>query len=64
MLRHKVLFGSDYPVIAPDRWIDSFESLSMRDEVVPLIMKQNAIGVLGLGLTARAPAPSAAGARR
>ncbi len=50
MLRHKVLFGSDYPVITPDRWIESFRTLDIRPEVAPLIMKQNAIGVLGLGL--------------
>ena len=48
MLRHKVLFGSDYPVIAPDRWISSFETLDMKPEVVPLIMKENAVRVLGL----------------
>lgn len=47
-LRHKVLFGSDYPVISPDRWMASFAELDMRDEVLPLIMKQNAIDVLGL----------------
>ena len=49
LLRHKVLFGSDYPVLSPDRWMTSFESdLEIKPEVVPLVMKQNAIGVLGL----------------
>lgn len=48
-LRHKVLFGSDYPVISPDRWMASFADLDMKPEVLPLIMKQNAINVLGLG---------------
>jgi hypothetical protein len=48
MLRHKVLFGSDYPVITPDRWIDSFDALDIRPEVRPLVMKENAIRVLGL----------------
>ena len=47
-LRHKVLFGSDYPVISPDRWIASFDDLEIKPEVRPLIMKQNAIEVLGL----------------
>ena len=47
-LRRKVLFGSDYPVISPDRWIASFDELDMKPEVRPLIMKQNAVDVLGL----------------
>ncbi len=50
MLRHKVLFGSDYPVLSPDRWMASFETdLDIKPEVRPLIMKDNAITVLGLG---------------
>ena len=48
MLRHKVLFGSDHPVITPDRWIESFDTLDIRPEVRALVMKDNAIGVLGL----------------
>lgn len=47
-LRRKVLFGSDYPVISPDRWIASFDELEIKPEVRPLIMKENAIDVLGL----------------
>ena len=47
-LRRKVLFGSDYPVISPDRWMASFDDLDIKPEVKPLIMKDNAIGVLGL----------------
>ncbi|TDB91232.1 amidohydrolase family protein, partial [Actinomadura sp. 7K534] len=48
LLKHKVLFGSDYPVISPDRWIAAFDKLEIKDEVRPLIMKENAIGLLGL----------------
>ncbi|WP_165970427.1 amidohydrolase family protein [Actinomadura sp. 6K520] len=48
LLKHKVLFGSDYPVLSPDRWIAAFDKLEIRDEVRPLIMKENAIGLLGL----------------
>ena len=48
LLRHKMLFGSDYPVITPDRWIADFERLEIRDEVRPLIMKENAVKLLGL----------------
>ncbi len=48
-LRHKTLFGSDFPVITPDRWTASFDELGLKDEVRPLIMKDNAARLLGLG---------------
>lgn len=48
MLKHKVLFGSDYPVLSPDRWIASFDELEIRPDVRPLIMKENAARVLNL----------------
>ena len=48
LLKHKVLFGSDYPVLTPDRWLDDFAGLDLKDEVRPLILKQNAITALGL----------------
>jgi hypothetical protein len=47
-LREKVLFGSDYPVIAPDRWLADFEKLEIKDEVRPLVLKENAARLLGL----------------
>ena len=47
-LRHKVLFGSDYPVISPDRWKASFADLDVKDDVRPLVMKHNAVAMLGL----------------
>jgi predicted TIM-barrel fold metal-dependent hydrolase len=48
LLKTKVLFGSDYPLLTPDRWLADFEKLPIRDEVRPLILKQNAIKVFGL----------------
>ena len=48
LLKRKVMFGSDYPLIAPDRWLDDFAALDLKDEVRPLILKQNAIRVLRL----------------
>jgi predicted TIM-barrel fold metal-dependent hydrolase len=47
-LRHKVLFGSDYPLLTPHRWLADFAELDLKDEVRPLILKENAIRVLGL----------------
>jgi predicted TIM-barrel fold metal-dependent hydrolase len=48
LLRHKVLFGSDYPVITPDRWRADFDRLEIKDDVRPLILKDNAVRMLGL----------------
>jgi hypothetical protein len=48
LLKHKMLFGSDYPLIAPDRWLADFEKIAIRDEVRPLILKENAVRMLGL----------------
>ncbi len=48
LLKHKVLFGTDYPLITPDRWMADFAKLDIRDEVRPLIMKANACRLLSL----------------
>ena len=47
-LKHKVLFGSDYPVLTPDRWLRDFAALPIKDEVRPLILKENAVRLFGL----------------
>ncbi len=47
-LRERVLFGSDFPMITPDRWLADFEQADFKDEVRPLILKENAIRLLGL----------------
>jgi predicted TIM-barrel fold metal-dependent hydrolase len=47
-LKDKMLFGSDYPLITPDRWLADFEKLEIRDEVRPLVLKENAIRLFGL----------------
>ncbi|GAA3458110.1 amidohydrolase family protein [Saccharothrix longispora] len=49
LLRHKVLFGSDYPVLTPDRWRADFDALDVKPEVRPLVLKENAVRLLGLG---------------
>ena len=48
MLRKKMLFGSDWPAITPDRWLADFEQAGFRDEVRPLILKENAKRLLKL----------------
>jgi hypothetical protein len=47
-LRDKVLFGSDFPPITPDRWLADFAALEIKPDVRPLILKDNAARVLGL----------------
>jgi uncharacterized protein len=47
-LRDRVLFGSDYPLITPDRWLADFAQADFKDEVRPLILKENAIRLLEL----------------
>jgi predicted TIM-barrel fold metal-dependent hydrolase len=49
LLKHKVLFGSDWPVITPDRWLADFEKIDIKPQVRPLILKDNAVQLLGLG---------------
>jgi predicted TIM-barrel fold metal-dependent hydrolase len=48
LLKHKVLFGSDYPLITPDRWLSDLEKTAIRDDVRPLILKENAVRLFGL----------------
>src|SRR4029079_5293074 len=48
LLKRKVLFGSDFPVITPERWLPDFAQRDLKDEVRPLILKNNALQVLGL----------------
>jgi predicted TIM-barrel fold metal-dependent hydrolase len=49
LLKRKVLFGSDYPLITPDRWMADFAAIGIKDEVRPLILKENAMRLFGLG---------------
>jgi len=48
LLKRKMLFGSDYPAIKPERWISDFEQAGFREEVRPLILKENAARLFGL----------------
>ncbi|MFB8045323.1 amidohydrolase family protein [Streptomyces hydrogenans] len=51
LLQDKVLFGSDYPLLTPDRWLADFAGLPLKDEVRPKILKENAARLLGLTTT-------------
>ncbi|MCH8309838.1 MAG: amidohydrolase [Chloroflexi bacterium] len=47
-LRRKVLFGSDYPYMPPERWLREFAELEIREEARPLILLENARDLLGV----------------
>ena len=48
LLKERVLFGSDYPLITPDRWMKDFREAGFKPEVQPLILKENAARLLKL----------------
>lgn len=48
LLKDKMLFGSDWPAITPDRWLADFAKAPFRDEVRDLILKENARRLLKL----------------
>jgi predicted TIM-barrel fold metal-dependent hydrolase len=53
VLQDKVLFGSDYPVITPDRWLADLEKTAIKPELYPKILKDNAARLLGLAASGR-----------
>ena len=59
LLRNKVMFGSDFPLISPDRWLAEFGKLGIKDEVRPRILQDNAVTALNL----RPPTPDHDGSR-
>jgi uncharacterized protein len=48
LLKRQMLFGSDYPMITPDRWLADFEQLGFDEETTALVLKENAARLLGL----------------
>ncbi|QBR75201.1 amidohydrolase family protein [Microbacterium sediminis] len=49
LIKDRVLFGSDFPLLTPDRWIGDAEKAELfKPEVLPGIMKDNAARLLGL----------------
>ena len=44
----RVLFGSDFPLITPDRWLEDVARADFRDDARSLVLKQNAARLLGL----------------
>ena len=47
-LKNRILFGSDFPLLTPDRWRRDVEQTALKPEVMPGILKDNAVRLLGL----------------
>ncbi len=52
-LRSKALFGTDHPYITLERWRRDFDALDIDPAVLPMILKDNALAVLGVSRTDR-----------
>jgi uncharacterized protein len=48
ILQDKVMFGSDYPVLQPERWLKDFEAIAIKEEVRHKILLENARKLLKL----------------
>ncbi|TNC26876.1 amidohydrolase [Amycolatopsis alkalitolerans] len=48
LLKEKVLFGTDFPMLTPERWLSDLEKTGIREEVKPGLLKDNAVRALGL----------------
>lgn len=48
MLKDRMLFGTDFPLIRPDRWLKDFQEAGFRPENHQRILKDNAVRLLRL----------------
>lgn len=48
LLQDKVMFGSDYPSLQPDRWLAAFDELELKPQVKQKILLENARRLLNL----------------
>lgn len=48
LIPHKFMFGTDYPMLSPVRWLQDFETLRLSSDVKALILRDNARKLLKL----------------
>lgn len=48
LIPEKFLFGTDYPMLSPKRWLTDFETLGIEDDVRRMVLRDNAKRLLGL----------------
>jgi len=58
--RHKVLFGTDWPVIDPERAVAEIDALDLRPEAKAMLMRDNALRVFRLPKSAKVKSRKAA----
>jgi predicted TIM-barrel fold metal-dependent hydrolase len=51
VMPEKFLFGTDFPLFNPDRWLSEFAQLELKIEVRRKVMFENACGLLGIDAT-------------
>jgi hypothetical protein len=50
LVQDKVFFGSDFPMLTPERWLSEFAGLPLKQTVRPKILLHNAAKFLGIRL--------------
>ncbi|HYH92778.1 MAG TPA: amidohydrolase family protein [Candidatus Saccharimonadales bacterium] len=58
VMPEKFLFGSDFPLLSPDRWLTEFSGLELKDGVREAVLWGNACRILGLDTADFADAPT------
>lgn len=48
LLKDRILFGTDYPLLTADRWLADVTQTDLKEEVMPGILRDNAVRLLGL----------------
>jgi predicted TIM-barrel fold metal-dependent hydrolase len=48
VMPEKFLFGSDYPLFSPRRWLEEFGQLTLKDGVREKVLRENALDLLAL----------------
>ena len=48
LLQDRVLFGTDYPLLTPERWLADFANVPSKDSVRSKILLENARRLLGI----------------
>jgi uncharacterized protein len=59
LLQNKVLFGSDFPALTPERWLQDFEGLELKPEVRQKILLDNAAKLLKIDIENAIPTAKA-----
>lgn len=47
-LQDKVMFGTDYPWITPERWLSGFDKLPIEDKVKQKVLRDNALRIFSI----------------